>query len=74
MLDAHHPERSILLAERHVEHGADAVRCQVGFAELVGSRIGVGIGRRDDTVVTDGVEVGRNIALVEPLAGRSAGP
>ena len=70
MLDAHHAQRPVLLAERHVEHGADSMRCQIGLAELVRPRIGMRIGRRDDTVVTDGVEIGRNIALVQPLARR----
>ncbi len=69
VLDAHHAEGPILLAQRHVEHGADAVRRQVGLAELARARIAVRVGRGDDAVVTDGIEVGRHVALVQPLAG-----
>ena len=70
MLDAHHAERTIFLAERHIEHGADAVRRQVQLAELARPRIGVRVGCGHHPVVADGVEVRGHIALVQPIAGR----
>ena len=73
VLDAQHAERSIFLPQRHVEHGADAVRRQVVI--LLKSRVRgsawASVGR-DDAVVADGVEVGRHVALVEPVARASA--
>ena len=62
VLGAEHADASVVVPQRHVEHGADAVRDQVAVEELARARIGLRVVRRDHALALDGVEIGGRIA------------
>ena len=58
MFGAEDTHRRVVLPQRNIEHGADAVRLQVALEKFTGARVGAGVGRRNHSLVFERVEVG----------------
>ena len=57
VLGAEHADRRVVVAQRHVEHGADVIRDQVGVEELARARIGPGVVGGNDALALERREV-----------------
>ena len=67
---AQHASRRVALAQRHVQHGADAVRLKIAVGELAGALVAVSVGRGDHPFALDRFEIHRALFPRKHVARR----
>ena len=65
MLGAEHAHRAVVAPQRHVQHGADVIRDEVGVEEFAGARIGPGVAGGDDAFPLERGEIVGRIVPVQ---------